>query len=51
MLNSLVNTVNILVFENFTNSFKMRSEAQALFNFRRFILFRTSCSVIGELMS
>ena len=48
MLNSFVNAVNILVLENFRNPFKIRSEAQALINFRFLMLFKTSCSEIGE---
>ena len=51
MLNSFVNAVKILVLENFRNSFKIRSESQALFNFRFFMLFRTSYSEIVEFNS
>ena len=50
MLKSFVKAESILFFENFKNSFKMRSEEQALFSFKQLMLFRTSCSVMGELI-
>ena len=51
MLKSFVKAESILFFENFKNSFKMRSEEQALFSFKQLMLFKTSCSAMGEFIS
>ena len=50
-LNSLVNAGSIFVLEVFEHSFRIKSEAQVLFNLNLLMLFRTSCSVISAFNS